>query len=123
VKPDLHIERWAIERLIPYARNPRTHTEEQVAQIAASIAEFGFVNPVLVGADGVIIAGAGSTRSPWNEEQWRREVARCEREMAEAEALLRAGHPDVAGLCLALHDWAQELRTLEWEREQWMSGS
>jgi len=57
VKPDLHIERWAIERLIPYARNPRTHTEEQVAQIAASIAEFGFVNPVLVGADGVIIAG------------------------------------------------------------------
>jgi DNA modification methylase len=57
VKPDLHIERRSLERLIPYARNPRTHTEEQVAQIAASIAEFGFVNPVLVGADGVIIAG------------------------------------------------------------------
>ncbi len=57
MKPDLHIERWSLERLIPYARNPRTHTEEQVAQIAASIAEFGFVNPVLVGADGVIIAG------------------------------------------------------------------
>jgi DNA modification methylase len=57
VKPDLHIERWPLDRLIPYAKNPRTHTEEQVAQIAASIAEFGFVNPVLVGADGVIIAG------------------------------------------------------------------
>jgi DNA modification methylase len=57
VKPDLQIERWPVDRLIPYARNPRTHTEEQVAQIAASIAEFGFVNPVLVGADGVIIAG------------------------------------------------------------------
>jgi DNA modification methylase len=57
VKPDLHIERWLVDRLIPYARNPRTHTEEQVAQIAASIAEFGFVNPVLVGADGIIIAG------------------------------------------------------------------
>ena len=57
MKPDLHIERWPLDRLIPYARNPRTHTEEQVAQIAASIAEFGFVNPVLVGADGVIIAG------------------------------------------------------------------
>jgi hypothetical protein len=57
VKPDLHIKRWPLERLIPYARNPRTHTEEQVAQIAASIAEFGFVNPVLVGADGVIVAG------------------------------------------------------------------
>jgi len=57
VKPDLQIQRWPVDRLIPYARNPRTHTEEQVAQIAASIAEFGFVNPVLVGADGVIIAG------------------------------------------------------------------
>jgi DNA modification methylase len=57
VKPDLQIERWPLDRLIPYARNPRTHSEEQVAQIAASIAEFGFVNPVLVGADGVIIAG------------------------------------------------------------------
>jgi hypothetical protein len=62
-------------------------------------------------------------KSPWSEEQWRREAARCEREMAEAEALLRAGHPDVAGLCLALHDWAQELRILHREREQWMSGS
>lgn len=57
MKPDLQIQRWPLERLIPYARNPRTHTEEQVAQIAASIAEFGFVNPVLVGADGIIIAG------------------------------------------------------------------
>jgi DNA modification methylase len=57
VKPDLQVERWPLERLIPYARNPRTHTEAQVAQIAASIAEFGFVNPVLVGTDGVIIAG------------------------------------------------------------------
>jgi hypothetical protein len=36
VKTDLQIERWPIERLIPFARNPRTHTEEQVAQIAAS---------------------------------------------------------------------------------------
>lgn len=43
--------------------------------------------------------------------------------MAEAERLLRAGHPDIAGLCLALHDWAQELRILNGEREQWMSGS
>ena len=54
---DLQIERWSVDRLIPYARNARTHSPEQVAQIAASIAEFGFVNPVLVGADGVIIAG------------------------------------------------------------------
>jgi len=53
----LAIEHWPVERLIPYARNPRTHTGEQVAQIAASIIEFGWTNPVLVGADGVIIAG------------------------------------------------------------------
>jgi DNA modification methylase len=54
---DLVVERWPVDRLIPYIRNARTHTEEQVAQVAASIAEFGFVNPILVGADGVIIAG------------------------------------------------------------------
>ena len=54
---DLDIERWPVERLIPFARNPRTHSDEQVAQIAASIVEFGWTNPALVGADGVIIAG------------------------------------------------------------------
>jgi DNA modification methylase len=53
------IEIWPIERLIPYARNPRTHSPEQVTQIAASIAEFGFVNPVLVATDDGIIAGHG----------------------------------------------------------------
>jgi DNA modification methylase len=57
VKTDIQLERWPIERLVPFARNPRTHTEEQVAQIAASIVEFGWTNPVLVGADGVVIAG------------------------------------------------------------------
>jgi len=51
------IDQWAIDRLVPFERNARTHSPEQVAQVAASIAEFGFVNPVLVGADCVIIAG------------------------------------------------------------------
>ncbi len=45
--------------LIPYARNSRTHSDEQVAQIAASIREFGFTNPVLVDGDRGIIAGHG----------------------------------------------------------------
>lgn len=45
--------------LIPYARNARTHTEDQVAQIAASIREFGFTNPVLIGTENDIIAGHG----------------------------------------------------------------
>lgn len=53
------IEQWPLERLLPYARNARTHSEEQVAQIAASIAEFGFTNPILAGSDGVIVAGHG----------------------------------------------------------------
>ena len=53
------VERWPLDRLIPHARNARTHSEAQVAQIAGSIAEFGFVNPVLVGDDGIIVAGHG----------------------------------------------------------------
>ena len=54
-----HIERWSTEKLVPYARNARTHSDEQVAQIAASIVEFGFTNPILAGSDGVIVAGHG----------------------------------------------------------------
>ena len=53
------LEQRSIANLTPYARNSRTHSEAQVAQIAASIREFGFTNPVLVDADGGIIAGHG----------------------------------------------------------------
>ena len=53
------VERWSIDRLIPYARNARTHSDEQVAQIAASIREFGFTNPVLIDEEDGIIAGHG----------------------------------------------------------------
>jgi DNA modification methylase len=53
------IEHIALDALIPYARNSRTHSDEQTAQIAASIREFGFTNPVLIDADGGIIAGHG----------------------------------------------------------------
>ncbi len=42
-----------------------------------------------------------------------REMERCRTEIALAERLLRAGHPDVAGLCMALSDWSMELRILE----------
>ena len=48
-----------VGQLVPYARNARTHSDDQVAQIAASITEFGFTNPILIGEDGVIIAGHG----------------------------------------------------------------
>jgi ParB-like chromosome segregation protein Spo0J len=53
------IEIWPLDKLIPYARNARTHSDQQVAQIAASIKEFGFLNPILAGSDAVIIAGNG----------------------------------------------------------------
>jgi len=53
------IEHWPLEKLIPYARNPRTHSDSQVAQIAASISEFGFNNPILVDTKAGIIAGHG----------------------------------------------------------------
>src|SRR5712671_6429463 len=53
------IEHWPLDKLIPYAKNPRTHSDAQVAQIAASIAEFGFNNPILVDTKAGILAGHG----------------------------------------------------------------
>ena len=55
------VERWKIEKLVPYARNARTHSDEQVGQIAASIKEWGFTTAVLVDESGSIIAGHGRT--------------------------------------------------------------
>ena len=48
-----------IAKIIPYAKNSRTHDERQVSQVAASIKEFGFTNPILIDADNGIIAGHG----------------------------------------------------------------
>ncbi len=62
-QPALHpadkVEQWPIEKLVPYARNSRTHSEEQIAQLAASIKEWGFTTAVLVDEAGGIIAGHG----------------------------------------------------------------
>lgn len=55
----MQIEQIEIEKLLPYARNSRTHSDEQTAQIAASIKEFGFTNPVLIDNENQIIAGHG----------------------------------------------------------------
>jgi DNA modification methylase len=55
------VEKWDITRLTPYARNSRTHSDEQISQIAASIKEWGWTTPVLVDEDGSIIAGHGRT--------------------------------------------------------------
>jgi len=53
------VERRPLNSIVPYARNSRTHSDEQVAQIAASINEWGFTTPILVDVDGEIIAGHG----------------------------------------------------------------
>ena len=55
----LNVEYRKVEALIPYARNPRTHAEGQIAKIAASIVEYGWTNPILVDGDNGIIAGHG----------------------------------------------------------------
>ena len=57
--PADRVERWDIQRLVPYAKNARTHSAAQVDQIAASIREWGWTNPVLVDEAGTIIAGHG----------------------------------------------------------------
>ena len=59
LNPADKVEQWPIDKLIPYAKNSRTHSEEQVAQIAASIKEWGFTTAVLVDESGSIIAGHG----------------------------------------------------------------
>lgn len=48
-----------VDELPPYANNARTHSERQIAKIAASIRSFGFVNPILTDADGGVVAGHG----------------------------------------------------------------
>jgi hypothetical protein len=55
--PADQVERWPIDRLIPYAKNSRTHTEAQIAQLAASMKEWGWTNPVLADDAGGVIAG------------------------------------------------------------------
>jgi DNA modification methylase len=57
------VERWPIDKLVLNARNARTHSEEQVEQIAASIREWGWTSPVLVTEEGMIIAGHGRVRA------------------------------------------------------------
>jgi DNA modification methylase len=59
LNPADKVEQWPIEKLVPYAKNSRTHSEEQVAQIASSIKEWGFTTAVLVDESGSIIAGHG----------------------------------------------------------------
>ncbi len=58
-KGNLSVCYWPVDRLIPYGRNARTHSDQQVAEIAGSIRTFGFTNPILASPDGDVIAGHG----------------------------------------------------------------
>jgi hypothetical protein len=53
------IERWKLDKIVPYERNPRLHSEEQIGQIAESMKRFGVTTPVLVDEDGELIYGHG----------------------------------------------------------------
>jgi DNA modification methylase len=55
----LRLEFWPVARLVPSARNARTHSDAQIAEIAGSIRAFGFTNPILVGEQGDVVAGHG----------------------------------------------------------------
>ena len=109
VNPADKVERWKIERLVPYARNARTHSDEQVAQIAASIREWGWTTPVLVDEDGGIIAGHGRT------------LAAQRLQMAEVPVMVARGWSDAKKRAYILADnklalnagWENELLNLE----------
>jgi ParB-like chromosome segregation protein Spo0J len=103
------VEQWPIEKLVPYAKNSRTHSDDQVAQIAASIREWGWTTPILVDESGSIIAGHG-----------RLQAAR-RLQMAEVPVVVASGWSEaqkrayvIADNKLALNaGWDNELLALE----------
>ncbi len=110
----LFIESIPTASLIPYARNPRTHSPEQIAQIAASIREFGWTNPLLIDEQQTVIAGHG------------RLAAARKLGLAEVPAIRLAGLTDAQKKALVIADnklalsagWDEELLRLELEELQ-----
>lgn len=114
------VEHRAISELIPYARNARTHSDAQVAQLARSITEFGFTNPVLVDADGGIIAGHGRVlaaqrlgmdKVPTLRVDWLTEAQRRAYVLADNQLALQAGWDKdiLSAELMALMDFGYEL--------------
>ena len=103
------VERWAIGKLVPYARNARTHSDEQIGQIAASIKEWGWTTPVLVDETGSIIAGHGRT------------LAAQRLQMTEVPVMVAKGWSDAKKRAYVLADnklamnagWDNEMLALE----------
>ena len=109
MNPADKVEKWSIDKLIPYARNSRTHSDEQISQIAASIKEWGWTTPILVDEHGGIIAGHGRT------------LAAQRLKMTEVPVVIAKGWSDtkkrayiIADNKLALNaDWDNEMLALE----------
>ena len=103
------VERWPVAKLIPYARNARTHSDAQVDQIAASIREWGWTVPVLVGEDNTLIAGHG------------RVLAARKLRIAEVPVMVAVGWSEAQKKAYAIADnkltlnggWDEELLGLE----------
>jgi DNA modification methylase len=103
------VEQWPINKLVPYARNARTHSDEQVGQIAASIKEWGWTTPILVDEEGSIIAGHGRT------------LAAQRLQMTEVPVMVAKGWSDAKKRAYVLADnklalnagWDNEMLALE----------
>jgi DNA modification methylase len=105
----IEIEHVEVSKLIPYARNSRTHSPSQVKQIAASIREFGFMNPVLIDATNTIIAGHGRVMAA---EHLQLQSVPCVRHEHLTEAQRRAYV--IADNKLAMNaDWDEEMLKVE----------
>jgi DNA modification methylase len=105
----IQIEHVEVAKLIPYARNSRTHSPAQVKQIAASIREFGFMNPVLIDATNTIIAGHGRVMAA---EHLQLQSVPCVRHEHLTEAQRRAYV--IADNKLAMNaDWDEEMLKVE----------
>lgn len=109
--PELKVVYRQVNDLIPYARNARTHSDEQVTRIASSIKEFGFTNPILIDGDNGIIAGHG------------RLMAAKKLGMREVPTIELSGMTDAQKRAYILADnklaldagWDEELLRLEFE--------
>jgi ParB-like chromosome segregation protein Spo0J len=107
--PADHVERRPISTLVPYARNARTHSEAQVAQLAASLRQWGWTMPVLIDEQGTIIAGHG------------RVLAARQLGWKEAPVMIARGWTDAAKRAytladnkLALNaDWTSDMLAIE----------
>jgi DNA modification methylase len=101
----LQVVYWPIEKLISFARNPRTHSEEQINRIAASIQAFGWTNPILIDPDGVTIAGHART------------LAARKLGMAEVPVIVLSGLSEAQRRALVIADNQLAISGSGWDEE------